>query len=1834
MKTKTTHAGPASKPVLSRDPSLTELEQRLYEELAAEIRAGRLDADAGLWSMDYIKEPPSMETFLLDDYYLGKSWRPIPGENEGIWPAWLELLSKDLNISSRIHNLVITGSLGIGKCLCYNELCLMFDGSIKPVQDIKVGDTLMGDDSTPRRVLSTTTGRGPMYQVYPAKGEPFGCNDAHILCLKSSVSDEVEHVSVKDFLKWPRQKRHQARLYRSGCNWQEQPIALDPYWLGLWLGDGNTNAPILTTADPEIAAYHTKYAAQHGLEITVGVDKRGNAANTYAAVVKDRRQARLTGNPLRKKLGAYGMCAIDGSQEKHIPDEYLFNSRDIRLNLLAGLLDTDGSKSSGGKRTAKHAAKKSNGVYEITVKLEKLANQIRFLAQSLGYFAQTKIKICNSAAYYRTTISGAYDVPSLLIRKQSGEQGSATSSITGHIRKADCLKTKFAVIPKGEGDYYGFELDGNHRFLLKDFTVSHNTSVMVALLLYRICLATHLKNPQNFFGLSRNSNIVYNLLSVTKEAVKDTAFGTAMDYMADSAYFLEVCKFDPDCDYSDYRIPMLNTLPDGRVSHIWLTGGSKGQHVLGRNLLGIGLDEGNFRLEKDPDLKAYELYDQVRTRIANRFQKIESYLPAISIIASSAQDESSFTEKVVKEIEEANRRLADENAKILDEASKTPPTQLVVRNAVYRIKRHALTGITPDHHWFRVAYGLKNMEPYILSGWYREDGTPILDELHEEPPTGARTELVPKFYFEAFKRNTKAQLQNLSGISTGGAHRLFSSLIDIETCLEVSKQEGVPDPLLTGTQRFPISSEDDKHVWDYLNHKSFLTRVSSRVIPIRQPNNMRYAHIDLATQTLAGVSVCHLAGTQLVDGLVKDGQPFQEYRLIVEYDFILTICAGNTKPINIGKIQKFFFWLRDMCGYQFGLITADMFQCLTGDTLVDTDHGLLPLAEVKPGYRVQDANGQPAKVIRNFRYSNVPVLRIVTNHNEVICGTPNHRLRAATNCQRPFTEAIFGWKRLDELKPGDILDQVSSPVCVRGTEQETRAEWLGLYWGNGCLKASSGSVTLSCAKRHVAEAVAITAKATQLQPKVYWSENGQSAEVAVHSRALVRQLIAEGYEKAPQKSGKSYASVGLPLPILKSNRTTQAAFLRGLFSADGTVDKLGTVSLSTKHQELAGQTGVILRTQFGLRSNLVRSFRKGYGKKRCVQWILQVGGSRQTFRAEIGFCYSSKQAKLDKHTSKKGRRLVTRVARLETGMADVYDLEVETTHSYTANGFISHNSEAPLQELEARGFKVNKLSVDRDKSVYTSWRTGFEEQRIRLPRNEQMVREAAELLEMDKKFDHPPDGCFTGETEVKLLNGTTLSLTEMAKRGGTYWVYGNDGTGKIIPVKAFNARKTKTVNSLLEITIDNGKTVRCTPDHKFLTRDGIYLRADQLMPKTSLMPLYTKLYKVKYQRGAGYYEQVWSEGNWRMTHKLVADYLGFSARQGEVIHHASLNSLNNDPDQLERLTKSEHNRRHILISKVTSSPEVVKRRVETFKLRYSHNTEWLKKKAKTGRTVYKNMTLEQKTRLITSTQTSEASERTRQRNLERWASSAYRAHEIEKLTRYAKSPEGRLKSSVTAAKTNKDPKNWAPKRLQKHAQTAPAAMRLKQQRDDDKALKAIEPYRPYLLGVYHAIHLTGGGGNYTWHRRLAGTDWSANAENLRGLPIEKMCQLTGLTEPSLREHLRHLKKYDIVAFNNHKVVSIQRITGNFDVYDLSIEGPFENFALSVGISVHNSKDTTDACAGAYYNAINSDEKLTLASYNAPAVYSGQDVQHNPQSGPPVEIMLPAKGYTRSKVFHV
>jgi len=448
-----------------------------------------------------------------------------------------------------------------------------------------------------------------------------------------------------------------------------------------------------------------------------------------------------------------------------------------------------------------------------------------------------------------------------------------------------------------------FDLESRiHNLVITGSLGTGKSWVSSGIFLYRLTLATLLRNPQNFLGLSAGSTIVYIVLSLSKAVVQETVFGDVQNFMGHSAYFLEDCHFNPELKYSNFRIPL--------GKGIILTAGSKGQHIIGRNTMGVFLDEGNWRLEANPDMKAYKLYDEVRTRIKNRFQKVAGFLPAISILSSSARDESSFTEKVISDIN----------------AIKDPNAEKVYRFAVYKVKRHLLK---LKNRWFKVAYGIKNVDPVVLSGFYLENGTPITNDPEnpvEAPPDGCQTELVPEDYLDAFKRNAKSGLQNVCGISTGGSHLLLSSTIDVLKCVELGERSGVVNPVRGRMALIPISDEDDREIWDYLDHKSFLTLRHSQVIPIRHPSATRFAHLDLATATKAGLAICHLVGMQKVEGLIKNGQIYDEYRLIVEFDFILTITAGRTKPISLEKIQKFFFWLRGECGYHFGKITADTYQ--------------------------------------------------------------------------------------------------------------------------------------------------------------------------------------------------------------------------------------------------------------------------------------------------------------------------------------------------------------------------------------------------------------------------------------------------------------------------------------------------------------------------------------------------------------------------------------------------------------------------------------------------------------------------------------------------------------------------------------------------------------------------------------------------------------------------------------------------------------------------------------------------------------------------------------------
>lgn len=352
------------------------------------------------------------------------------------------------------RGLILYGPPGGGKCHTRGTPILMFDGSIKAVETIKVGDLLMGPDSKPRTVLSTARGIDNLYEVIPVKGTPYGVNEAHILSLQHCSTNKIENISVKDYLNESKEFKLRTKGWRTGVEFFSQTIheILPPYLLGIWLGDGTGRTKSrfsITQLDNEIVDYIKQFCKCYNLGLRK--DQPKNKCPIWT--ITDR--GRGIRNRLVDLLRQFGLY-----YNKYIPNIYKINSRKSRLELLAGLIDSDGEL--------------HNNCYYITQKSETLANDIVFLARSLGFAAYISptYKVCktgNGGTYWQVYISGDISVIPVLIKHKIGHKRKQIKNV---------LHTGISIKYIGVGDYFGFELDKDGLYLLGDFTVTHNTCTL------------------------------------------------------------------------------------------------------------------------------------------------------------------------------------------------------------------------------------------------------------------------------------------------------------------------------------------------------------------------------------------------------------------------------------------------------------------------------------------------------------------------------------------------------------------------------------------------------------------------------------------------------------------------------------------------------------------------------------------------------------------------------------------------------------------------------------------------------------------------------------------------------------------------------------------------------------------------------------------------------------------------------------------------------------------------------------------------------------------------------------------------------------------------------------------------------------------------------------------------------------------------------------------------------------------------------------------------------------------------------------------------------------
>jgi len=361
--------------------------------------------------------------------------------------------------------IIVAGRPSMGKCFGKGTRILMYTGELKAVEDIRVGDLLMGDDSTPRRVLSLARGQEAMYWVRQNKGIDYRVNASHILSLKRSRNEgkhqngDVLNLPLTHYLAASSKFRSNYKGYKVAVEFAEQNLPICPYFLGLWLGDGDSAAVDIATTDTEVIGYLRDYAARLNLHLTekLAKDKHGKDKCPQYSISSQQRGNHQNTFSLQKVLRE-----LDLLDNKHIPSVFLSNSRNNRLQLLAGLIDSDG-----------HYASKYK-VYEITQKNLALAQQIKFLCDSLGFRTsliekQAGIKtIGYSSTVYRIRFSGNIDeIPVKIANKK------AAAWTTFRTWQHTGIQVEYDKVD----DYYGFVCDGNRLFLLEDMTVVHNTTI-------------------------------------------------------------------------------------------------------------------------------------------------------------------------------------------------------------------------------------------------------------------------------------------------------------------------------------------------------------------------------------------------------------------------------------------------------------------------------------------------------------------------------------------------------------------------------------------------------------------------------------------------------------------------------------------------------------------------------------------------------------------------------------------------------------------------------------------------------------------------------------------------------------------------------------------------------------------------------------------------------------------------------------------------------------------------------------------------------------------------------------------------------------------------------------------------------------------------------------------------------------------------------------------------------------------------------------------------------------------------------------------------------------
>lgn len=425
-----------------------------------------------------------------------------------------------------------------------------------------------------------------------------------------------------------------------------------------------------------------------------------------------------------------------------------------------------------------------------------------------------------------------------------------------------------------DGDYYGFELDGNHRYLHSDLTITHNTGksfFVILMILYTIVYCHHLRDVCSYFGVAQTTTLCLYILSFKYDKVYEIYLKKLFQIMQKNDRFVMVKRQDDvkkkqeelGQDYIVYsKASLVGEITLASDIQI-ICGNDDALAVIGSDILQAYVSEIAFFIENAgaTEEQIFRLYSDTVQRINNTVG--ETYLAYTYLDTSPNNSESSIENYILK-------TLKHEPDVFFRQRSQWEVKELCTKN----FKTWLKTGET-----FKVCTGNGQYPPKIINN--KEELIDIPKDLIINVPIDA---------LRAFTRNLNKSIKDIAGIPTSSENKFISNTNIIDNLFNNPSLPNVIQAIVCD-----VKEENPHLLWDTIVNIFFTKYNEKDYVLKRAPREARYVGVDLAFSAfgdVASVSMMHREWSR------------DKNCVIYVTDFNLTIAPGEN-GINLGCITQF-----------------------------------------------------------------------------------------------------------------------------------------------------------------------------------------------------------------------------------------------------------------------------------------------------------------------------------------------------------------------------------------------------------------------------------------------------------------------------------------------------------------------------------------------------------------------------------------------------------------------------------------------------------------------------------------------------------------------------------------------------------------------------------------------------------------------------------------------------------------------------------------------------------------------------------------------------------------